>query len=218
MTGRAGLTGPVRPARLIVITGTGTDIGKTWWGAATARALVARGITVAARKPVQSFAPDDALTDADVLALATGVDASTVCPPHRWIPRPLAPPMAAAALGQPEFTIADLVAETGWPSGTAVGIVEGAGGVRSPLAHDGDTVDLIRALAPDEVLVVADAGLGTINAVRLTIVALAPAPVVVALNRFAATDELHRANHEWLTQHDGLTVVTNPEELAARWV
>jgi dethiobiotin synthetase len=209
---------PDRPARLIVITGTGTNVGKTWWGAATARALSARGIAVAARKPVQSFAPDDPLTDADVLAQATGDDPHAVCPSHRWIPRPLAPPMAGIVLAQPAFAIADLATETKWPPGTDVGMVEGAGGVRSPLAHDGDTVDLVHILQPDEVVVVADAGLGTINAVRLTVAALAQTPVVVALNRFEPTDELHWANHDWLTRRDGTTVVTDPEELAARWV
>lgn len=218
MSTRAGARAPDRPARLIVITGTGTEVGKTWWGAAAARALAAGGVTVAARKPVQSFAPTDTTTDADVLALATGDDPHAVCPAHRWIARPLAPPMATEALGLPAFTIGDLVAETEWPTGTAVGLVEGAGGARSPLADDGDTVALVRALAPDEVVVVADAGLGTINAVRLTVAALAPDPVVVALNHFDASDELHRRNREWLMNRDGLTVVTNPEALAARWV
>jgi dethiobiotin synthetase len=220
VSGRARLTVPDRPPHLVVITGTGTEVGKTWWGAAAARVLVARGVHVAARKPVQSFAPDDPLTDADVLAQATGDDPRAVCPPHRWIAKPLAPPMAAAALGQPGFTIGDLANEIEWPPGTAVGLglVEGAGGVRSPLADDGDTVALIRVVAPDEVLVVADAGLGTINAVRLTLAAFTPTPVVVALNRFAPTDDVHRANREWLATRDGLTVVTSPDELAARWV
>ena len=218
MSGSGGLNVADRPPHLIVITGTSTEVGKTWWGAAAARVLVARGVRVAARKPVQSFAPDDPLTDADVLAQATGDDPQAVCPPHRWIAKPLAPPMAAIALGHPGFTIGDLADEIEWPPGTAVGLVEGAGGVRSPLADDGDTVALIRAVAPDEVLVVADAGLGTINAVRLTIAAITPTPVVVALNRFAPTDDVHRANREWLATRDGLTVVTSPDELAARWV
>ena len=37
---------------------------------------------------------------------------TSVCPPHRWYEVPMAPPMAADALGRPPFTIADLVAET----------------------------------------------------------------------------------------------------------
>ena len=41
--------------------------------------------------------------------------------------------MAAARLGLPPFTIADLLGEVRWDAGTAVGFVEGAGGLRSPL-------------------------------------------------------------------------------------
>src|SRR5581483_721782 len=80
---------------LVFVTGTGTEIGKTWWGSALATELHARGVAVAARKPAQSFAPNDAHTDADVLARATGERPDDVCPPHRWYPVPLAPPMAA---------------------------------------------------------------------------------------------------------------------------
>ena len=53
--------------------------------------------------------------------------------------------------------------------------METAGGVRSPLAgDDGDAVALAGSLMPDVVVLVADAGLGTINAVRLTVAALDP--------------------------------------------
>jgi len=75
-----------RPARLVVVTGSGTEVGKTWWTAAVASGLRARGVAVAARKPVQSYAPDDDATDAGVLAAATGVDPHTVCPPAGWLP------------------------------------------------------------------------------------------------------------------------------------
>ncbi len=43
-----------RPAALVFVAGTATDVGKTWWTAAVARELRARGVQVAARKPVQS--------------------------------------------------------------------------------------------------------------------------------------------------------------------
>ena len=99
-----------RPARLVVVTGTGTGIGKTWWTAALARELSARGVADAARKPVQSYATDDDTTDADVLAAATGVDAPTVCPPDGWLPVPMAPPIAAAHLHRPAFTLAPAAA------------------------------------------------------------------------------------------------------------
>jgi dethiobiotin synthetase len=206
-----------RPARLVVVTGTGTEVGKTWWTAALARALRARGVAVAARKPVQSYAPEDDTTDAGVLAAATGTDAYSVCPPARWLPRAMAPPMAAAALGRPEFTIEDLVGGIEWPNDCAVGFVEGAGGVRSPLATDGDTTDLVRALEPDVVLVVAHAGLGVINGARSALDALAGNTVVVALNHFDRHDPVHQANHDWLVARDALDVVIAPGELADRW-
>ena len=107
------------------------------------------------------------MTDADVLGAATGQRPDAVCPPHRWLPLPMAPPMAADALGRPPFTIADLVAEVRRPTMPTSCFVESAGGVRSPLAADGDTVTLADACAPALVVLVADAGLGTINAVRL---------------------------------------------------
>ena len=114
---------------IVVVTGTGTEVGKTWFTAATIEAVRASGRAVAARKPVQSFDPDDrSPTDAEVLARATGEAPETVCPRHRWLAMAVAPPMAAAALGLEPFTIADLAAEVR------------AGGARSPIADDGDTV------------------------------------------------------------------------------
>jgi dethiobiotin synthetase len=183
---------------LVVVTGTGTDVGKTWFTAATLRALAGRGHTVTARKPVQSFTAGDPATDAHVLAAATGQDRFDVCPRHRWYEHAVAPPMAAEVLGLPRFTIADLARETtAAPGGTT--FVEGAGGPRSPLADDGDTIDLARALPTAAVVLVADAGLGTINAVRLCAAQLAPSwPLVVALNRYDAADDLHARNAEWL--------------------
>jgi dethiobiotin synthetase len=202
-----------RPRALVVVSGTGTAVGKTWWSAAVARSLRSHGRSVAARKPVQSFDQDDVTTDAAALGAATGEDAATVCVPHRWYEVPMAPPMAAAALGRPGFSIVDLVAELAWPSSVDIGIVESAGGPRSPLADDGDTIALATALAPDLVVLVADAGLGTINAVRLAHDAFgALAPVVVALNRYDDSLFLHRANRDWL-EAAGFSVVTDPNSL-----
>jgi dethiobiotin synthetase len=132
----------------------------------------------------------------------------------------MAPPMAAEVLGRKAFTIAALAAELDWPDGTAVGIIETAGGVRSPLACDGDTVTFCRIVAPNVVILVAEAGLGTINAVRLSAAALqvGQAPLVVHLNRYNATDELHRRNHQWLAERDRLDVATSVGTLVRRVV
>ena len=76
-------------------------------------------------------------------------------------------------LGAPPFTIADLAAETApCRPRRRYAFVEGAGGPRSPLAADGDNVDLARGVGAELAVLVADAGLGTINAVRLCVDAL----------------------------------------------
>jgi dethiobiotin synthetase len=131
----------------------------------------------------------------------------------------MAPPMAASALGLAVPVIADLAGEIAgsWPSDPVdIGIVEGAGGVASPLAGDGDSAALARELTADAAILVADAGLGTINVVRLSCAALSPIPVVVHLNRFDPGADLHRRNRAWLVDHDGLNVTTGIAELTDR--
>lgn len=205
-----------RPARVGFVSGTGTAVGKTWIAAVVLAGLREQGLGVAARKPAQSFDAADGATDADVLAAATGESPHDVCPPHRWYARALAPPIAAGALGAPSFTIGDLAAELRWPDGVDVGLVEGAGGPRSPIAADGDNAALAGAIAPDWVLLVADAGLGAINAVRMSVDAFCGAPVLVVLNRYDDGDPVHEGNRDWLAGQDGFDVVDGPDAAALR--
>lgn len=206
-----------RPELLVGVCGTATEVGKTWASARLLASLREQGRTVAARKPLQSFDPDDAApTDAEVLAAATGEEPHDVCPEPGWYPVPMAPPMAADALGRRCPTLTEVAEGIRWPASTDVGLVETVGGVRSPLAEDGDSRDLVRALDVDLVVVVADAGLGTIDAVRSAVEALAPMPVVVLLNRFDGADDLHRRNRDWLVERDGCDVVTDVDSLTTR--
>jgi dethiobiotin synthetase len=208
----------VRPARLVLVTGTGTEVGKTWVASALLRAWRVLGVTVSVRKPAQSAEPGTGPTDAEVLGGASAEDPAVVCPAERSYEVALAPPMAARALGRPGFVVADLVSALSWPTDVDIGVVETAGGVRSPQADDGDTVAVARALAPDAVLLVTLAGLGAINAVRLSTDALG---AVSVMNRFDAGADTHVRNHRWLVEVDGLDVVVgNPdalEGLARRW-
>lgn len=206
-----------RPALLVGVCGTATEVGKTHVGAELLRALRTVGVVVAARKPLQSFDPaDDHPTDADVLAAATGEDPHEVCPPDGWLTVPMAPPMAADVLGRACPSLAEVVAGIAWPDRVDVGVVETVGGVRSPLAEDGDSRDLVSALDVDVVVLVADAGLGTIDAVRSAVDGLAPLPVVTILNRFDESDDLHLRNRTWLVERDGSDVVVSVDDLAAR--
>lgn len=209
----------MRPRVTVFVTGTGTDIGKTWLSVAILQNARGRHLRVAARKPVQSFDPSERVTDADLLGDASGEPPATVCPDHRWYGVPMAPPMAAASLGAPPPLIADLIQEIdrSWPDPAVdLGLVEGAGGVASPLASDGDSAALAMAISPNVVVLVADAGLGTINSVRLSRTALEPLPVVVYLNRFDHEQELHERNRAWLAEVDGLEVSCDRDDLAGR--
>jgi dethiobiotin synthetase len=200
------------PDLTIVVTGTDTEVGKTWLTVELALALQERGASVAIRKPVQSFDPADRTTDADILAEASGEDPIAVCPGHRRYPLAMAPPMAADALGSPQLRLHELVAEMKLP-GDGIALVEGVGGACSPLAHDADSVDLAHTLDADLVVLVTQAGLGTINSVRLASMALDGLPMVVYLNRFDPADTLHAANGSWLSEVDGLDVATSPQQL-----
>jgi dethiobiotin synthetase len=176
-----------------------------------------RGMRIAARKPVQSFDPADGFIDSDVLATASGEESSVVCPPHRNYALAMAPPMSADALGLPSFTIAEIARELDLPSADLI-FVEGVGGPRSPLAHDGDTVALADALDAHRVMLVAHPGLGTINDVLLSVDAFeGKRPLMVFMNRFDPTNDLHLANRDWLTARGGLDVAVAVSELAARY-
>ena len=200
---------------LVVVSGTGTEIGKTWVACQLARHLRERGLAVAARKPAQSFAPEEAgATDAELLASATGEMAAVVCPPSRWYPKALAPPMAAESMGSGPFSLADLAGEISWPIGTDVGLVELAGGIGSPQAGDGDGIDLVEMLQPDHVVLVAAAGLGTLSNISLATRALGDRALTVHLNRFDGRDEVHVANRRWLASHATVLVTVGTRELA----
>ena len=206
--------------------GTGTEVGKTWVSAELLGRLRSEGLTVGARKPVQSYEPTDATTDARELAASTAESQATVCPDHRHYEIPMAPPMAADVLGRPRIELTDLVNEINqsWPStdleghvvGLEFGLIETVGGVRSPISHDGDSAELIGVCHPDMVVLVADAGLGTINAVETSIdslnVELIQAPIVVFLNRFHPDNTLHEMNRDYLAQRH--VVITGIADLA----
>ena len=199
---------------VVFVTGTGTEVGKTWVTAELARLLQHRGHTVAACKPLQSYDPDDdSPTDAAVLAAATGQHPNAVCPPERTYPVPLAPPMAARKLGRVCPTLDELADNCRFAATTDVGLVEGVGGLYSPMAPDGHNLDLIERTKPDLVGVVASAALGGIHDAMACTLPLSAHRLAIFLNRFDPRAEVHLLNVRWLSD-TGLAVTTTVPELA----
>lgn len=202
--------------RVVFVAGTGTEVGKTWAAAGLARLLRRSGRAVAACKPVQSYDPgDDGPTDAEVLAAATGQHPDAVCPPERTYPVPLAPPMAAGKLGRPCPTIDETASSCRFAAAVDIGLVEGVGGLYSPIAADGHNLNLIERLEPDLVIVVASAALGGIHDTMACTLPLSAYRRIVFLNRYDPATEVHTLNAGWL-RDAGLEVVTGLPELAGR--
>ncbi|MER8032707.1 dethiobiotin synthase [Streptomyces bauhiniae] len=151
---------------VLVITGTGTEIGKTMVTAAVAASALASGRSVAVLKPAQTGVRPDERGDADEVArLAGPVTARELA---RY-PDPLAPATAARRSGLPPVHPHD-VAEAAAKLATDhdLVLVEGAGGLLVRFDPAGNTLADAAALLNAPFLLVAPAGLGTLNATELT--------------------------------------------------
>jgi dethiobiotin synthetase len=168
------------PRRGLFVVGTDTDVGKTAVAVAMLRGLVAAGRRVAAYKPVASgiAAAAEPGGDPERLWEAAGrIGAiADVCP--QCFKPPLAPPRAAGAAGR---TVDELLLRTGlavWRDQELV-VVEGAGGLFSPLAAATLGADLAREFGYP--LVVVDAArLGAIGRTLATVRAARAAGLTVA--------------------------------------
>jgi dethiobiotin synthetase len=162
----------------LFVTGTDTDVGKTFVTTALAARLTGRGWRVAAVKPAESGCAEGAdgelnAADADAIARAAG---DWQDPRSRCLYRfrtPVAPGVAARREGK----TVDLDECVGFVKAVAAAaelvLVEGAGGWRVPLDTGDRTIaDLAKRLGLP-VVVVARAGLGTINHSVLTAEAIA---------------------------------------------
>ncbi|GAA0421704.1 dethiobiotin synthase [Streptomyces luteireticuli] len=156
---------------ILLISGTGTDIGKTLTTAALAAATLARGHSVAVLKPAQTgIAPGEPGDVAEVRRLA-GPDVTAV--ELARFPEPLAPATAARRAGRAPVRPREIAREaTRLAKEHDLVLVEGAGGLLVRLDDAGSTLADAAALLDAPVLVVAAAGLGTLNATALTAEAL----------------------------------------------
>jgi dethiobiotin synthetase len=157
----------------LFITGTGTGVGKTYVAALIARQLRDAGRRVGVYKPVASGCEvrDGQLISPDAVALweAAGRPGTLeqVCP--QMFAAPLAPHLAARGEGR---RVDPKLLRSGiefWRESSDVVIVEGAGGLMSPVSDDDYNADLAAEFGYPLVVVSANV-LGTINSTLQTLV------------------------------------------------
>ncbi|MBS9534309.1 dethiobiotin synthase [Mycobacterium sp. M1] len=154
----------------LIVTGTGTGVGKTIATAALASAARQAGLDVAVCKPVQTGTIDG---DDDLAEIGRLTGVTELVGLARY-PQPLAPVAAAEDAGatlptrRDLLTLIDAVDRPG-----RLTLVEGAGGLLVELTADGTTLRDLAAECGAAVLVVVAAGLGTLNHTALTVESLA---------------------------------------------
>jgi dethiobiotin synthetase len=156
----------------VFITATGTDIGKTFVARGLIRTLRKAGRPVEALKPIVSgFEPAEAEgSDSGLLLSALGrpVSMETIAQVSPWrFALPLAPDLAAAREGRKldfpamvAFCREAVAANNGADNGAL--LIEGAGGLMSPIDNDHTNLDWMSALGLPLILV-AGTYLGTIS-------------------------------------------------------
>ena len=163
----------IRPGGFF-ITGTDTDVGKTYATACIGLSLLEQNFMISPRKPIASgciVQHDGSLLSEDALFVKQALGAvetlSTICP-FTFKP-PISPQRALKQAGV-TLNILDLVKACNKPSEN-VALVEGAGGFYSPLCSDGLNQHLAQALNYPVILVIGNR-LGCINSALLSIEAI----------------------------------------------
>jgi dethiobiotin synthetase len=189
------------------ITGSDTDVGKTYIACELIRQLRAQDIVLEVRKPVESGCnPDDSeiLVAQDALKLrAANQDMESMqrIAPYRFRAA-LAPPRAAH-LENSELHISDLINACSLDDSNHLLLVEGAGGFYSPLAENALNADLASALQLAVIIVVKDQ-IGAVNQALMTIHAVESRFLNIAaviLNQVEETTEAGMNNFEDLKLH-----------------
>jgi dethiobiotin synthetase len=150
--------------KVLFVTGAGTEIGKTYVTCLLARQLRVAGHAVRAFKPVatgMAALADPAFQHSDTAQLLAAqgspCDETTIAACTPWhFAAPLSPDMAATV----ENRRLELIEIATWARGAiqqipadTIVLIEGVGGVMSPIACDALNIDLIAALACPAILV-----------------------------------------------------------------
>jgi dethiobiotin synthetase len=153
--------------RILFITGTDTGVGKTVFAALLTRTLRERGARIAALKPLCSGGRDDARRLRKAMGESLSLDEV-----NPWHYRAPLSPLLAARMERRRVTQAQVVKYVRTMAlKFEVVVVEGAGGLLSPLGEGFDSRDLMRALQATPIVVCPNR-LGAVNQVLLVLAAL----------------------------------------------
>lgn len=214
--------------RVLFVAGAHTEIGKTHVGCGLLRAARDQGWSVDVFKPVVSGFDPTAWGDSDPgrLLAAAGLELSgtnlDAVSPWRFA-APLAPPMAAEAEGRalPFGPVVDACRTRLACSTADLLVLEGVGGLMSPIADGATSLDLLQALPCPAVLV----GGGYLGAVSHTLTALEvmrargvpPAAVVISEDADAAAPDFRRTVALTEAFVDGTPIVPVSRSSRRRW-
>lgn len=208
----------------VFVTGTGTDIGKTYVSALLVKALAETKGNVGYFKGALSgveleqckMVSGDPKTVCDMAGLADAPESLV----SYLYETPVSPHLAAKMEGKP-ISMEEI--EKGFSQVCQTHdfvVVEGSGGMVCPLRYDEETLLLtdVMRMTGFPLLVVADAGLGTINHTVLTIAYGKSQGFLIAgviLNRYDPKNEMHRDNKTMIEALTGVSVVACVEKGAA---
>jgi len=162
------------PPGILVITGTGTGVGKTVVTAAIAALADAAGARVAVVKPAQTGVHPGPGSDIPDIETVTRLSGVTDTHELARFPDPLSPEAAARVSGLPAVDLDAAAAHVATLADTRdLVLVEGAGGLLVRYDKTGATLADLAAALRAPVLLVTAAGLGTLNHTALTLAAVA---------------------------------------------
>lgn len=159
---------------IVIVSGTGTGVGKTIVTAAVAALALQRGSRVAVVKAAQTGVSPGEPADLDDVARLCGPGHQLTLAEGSRFPDPLSPAAAARISGQPPVELGQLAIQiAALETEHQLVVVEGAGGLLVRFDEEGATIASLAARLDAEVLLVTSAGLGALNSTALTLEALA---------------------------------------------
>ena len=200
-------------AKALFITGTGTDVGKTYVSALIAKQLKDDGLNIGYYKAALSGSNE--ITDSDawyVKEKANLTDSYDEMVSYTY-KHAYSPHLASQIEGNPVEMKVIKEAYKDISKRHDYMIVEGSGGIICPIIYDKDKKifleDIIKELDIPSVII-ADAGLGTINSTVLTIEYMMKRKLKingVILNKFEISNVMHEDNKQMIEEMTDIKVV-----------